>query len=460
MIRQRMKEITMWKWMTYLVALALSTGCVNPGRDRTAPEAAATGLDAITAIAPPVTHADTKGVRASGAKAYDRWLDRSLDRLMSQLPEMTRSAEAAAEVYVRTEGTVGIIGDAGTVAEATGRAGGLIHTRNSGNPCLLFPQRIHREGQKDLAAALPSGTTLHTSVTADMTVVLFGRRPVLDAAKKNGLPFIAFIETSPSPHGGVLEIGSGHWVIPADPALNMAALWMWTGEFVAACTRLGKMPTMYQSYSVPGSKERAEKLRQTKFHAESPKPVPARQLALAYLEELKSSLAAMRGMEMDHVREIARRASAAVRSGHVAWLTVCGHAIQNNLDIPYSPGYFRPAGAPWRTLRPGVTFERGDFVYCVAYDEVFPDVMALARERGAGLAWSLTDYRTDDRVGIGAIGRDEIFVNQHWALGDAVVTVPGYDVRILPTSGILSEAALRMVEAEMVTLAGVPTARD
>ena len=29
-------------------------------------------------------------------------------------------------------------------------------------------------------------------------------------------------------------------------------LWTWTGEFTAACTRLGKMPAMFQSYAAPG----------------------------------------------------------------------------------------------------------------------------------------------------------------------------------------------------------------
>ena len=81
--------------------------------------------------------------------------------------------------------------------------------------------------------------------------------------------------------------------------------------------------------------------------------------------------------------------------------------------------------------------------------------MRLAGHKGAGAAWSLADYNTDANTGTGAIGADEVFINQHWAKGDALVTVPGYPTKILPPSGVLGEACLRMVEAEMLTLLGL-----
>jgi hypothetical protein len=40
---------------------------------------------------------------------------------------------------------------------------------------------------------------------------------------------------------------------PVDTVANIIDLWTWTGEFVAACTRLGHMPVLYQSlYIDPG----------------------------------------------------------------------------------------------------------------------------------------------------------------------------------------------------------------
>ena len=46
----------------------------------------------------------------------------------------------------------------------------------------------------------------------------------------------------------------------------------------------------------------------------------------------------------------------------------------------------------------------------------------------------------------------EIFIDQHWRFGDAVATVPGYDIKIFPTSGVIADAALWMVNAEMFAL--------
>jgi len=51
------------------------------------------------------------------------------------------------------------------------------------------------------------------------------------------------------------------------------------------------------------------------------------------------------------------------------------------------------------------------------------------------------------------VGKDESFIDQHWKLGDAVVEVPGYDIKILPTSGVVTETILRMVESEIVRIA-------
>ena len=49
----------------------------------------------------------------------------------------------------------------------------------------------------------------------------------------------------------------------------------------------------------------------------------------------------------------------------------------------------------------------------------------------------------------------DILINQHWAEGDAAVSMPGYDVKILPPSGIaqlvIYEAILRAAGARRST---------
>ena len=71
---------------------------------------------------------------------------------------------------------------------------------------------------------------------------------------------------------------------PVDTVINVAKLWAWTGEFVAACARMGKMPTLYKSYGLPGGYERAKKYEGTRFHDDlSIQPIAAGVLEKEYL---------------------------------------------------------------------------------------------------------------------------------------------------------------------------------
>jgi hypothetical protein len=79
----------------------------------------------------------------------------------------------------------------------------------------------------------------------------------------------------------------------------------------------------------------------------------------------------------------------------------------------------------------------------------FRGFISAMRARGVRLVWSLASYDRDPAQGIPAICRDEIFIDQQWRLGDAVVTCPGYDVPILPASGVMAEAVLWSVVSDI-----------
>ena len=102
-------------------------------------------------------------------------------------------------------------------------------------------------------------------------------------------------------------------------------------------------------------------------------------------------------------------------------------------------------------MRRNVTVNEGDFVFCVGFDSIFlgrtwNNTGERLRDAGAQIAWSFTDYKEDD---VKAVLPEEIWINQHWDFGDAVVEVPGYEIKICPTSGILGEVVMWMVHAEM-----------
>ena len=46
----------------------------------------------------------------------------------------------------------------------------------------------------------------------------------------------------------------------------------------------------------------------------------------------------------------------------------------------------------------------------------------------------------------------EIHIDAHWRYGDACLTIPGYDVRIVPESGVVMTATLWMLTAAAAEL--------
>jgi hypothetical protein len=73
---------------------------------------------------------------------------------------------------------------------------------------------------------------------------------------------------------------------------------------------------------------------------------------------------------------------------------------------------------------------------------------------GAMLEEFYIAFRGHAASGPSAIPAGETIIWQHWAMGDAVVNVPGYDIKILPPSGVIAEAVLWMTESEMLRIEG------
>jgi hypothetical protein len=101
------------------------------------------------------------------------------------------------------------------------------------------------------------------------------------------------------------------------------------------------------------------------------------------------------------------------------------------------------------TTRP-VGFENGDVLLGIGYDFIPNDanndfLADAARAAGVRCIWSAASY-FPDRV---THPPGELFLDQHWELGDAVVQMPGYDIPILPASGLLSMTMFDAIFAEV-----------
>ena len=69
----------------------------------------------------------------------------------------------------------------------------------------------------------------------------------------------------------------------------------------------------------------------------------------------------------------------------------------------------------------------------------------MLRQAGHGVCWVISGHRMQPD----SLRPNELLVDQCWPDGDASVAVPGYDVNICPPSGVMSEALMWMLTAEV-----------
>ncbi len=375
---------------------------------------------------------------AGGDSTYYTWLQECLKALRQDVSKMGVSSEAAARRFVVDGYSIGAWGDPAFVSEFSGRAGGLMPVVS------IDPAKT----EKTVVLATLSDSTFETGIKQlselskrDNFVVLFARKTLIDKAKAAGLRVDAAIDNHACEHNGIIEM-DGKWVVPTEPTANIAALWTWTAEFVSACSRLGKLPTVWQSIRVPGAADRNPLYYGMKFLAGETAPVRKRKLGLEYLDGVSKLLADIHKNDEKFIRKAGALAAEARRAGAGVHIVFLGHALESQLGCDGDPGIFK--------RYTGGSVSKDDFVLGVGYDMLvrdptFKSARDAALVSGAKRAWSFTSYSAED---VKSVPPGDIYIDQRWALGDAIVTVPGYDVKILPPSGVIGEYLFWAINAE------------
>ncbi len=375
---------------------------------------------------------------ATGARLYGERLLACLDTIEANTPQIVATAERAANLYVLENYSFSLDAETPLFSEAFVRSGGLMRLgqENAADKRVILCTQLDGQWEALAAKTVPWHKAGHW-------VIALGRADQIERARSRGAHFDAVALVPAPPEGGLYTAPDGRRIIALDAPVKMALFWVWLGEFVGACTREGKMPPLYQGYAVPGGRERAERIGVlTKFHAETPIPVEPGRVTRHYLASVRRSLRKTIKQE-GAIARTAERAIAARRAGKGVYALLEGHSVSSRLGGPDDPGAFTPIGR-WNTPNQPAPRE-GDFLFYMGYDTP-PDLVASVRSNGVNVAWSLTDYKKER---IRQIPPDEPFINQHWAFGDAVVEMPGYDIPILPASGVIAEAVLGMVQAEI-----------
>lgn len=373
---------------------------------------------------------------ASAPKDLEVYAERAqklVDQHRRAVARLNAPAERVAEA-LNAGGAFYLAGsDAGWISEGSGRAGGMMMIRGlrSNDDAhaadvvwLSYAARTY-EAQAKAAAELERKKCL---------VMAFGPRP------PSGAPAFQHWIDSLTP-----------W--DAEPNFtvmgNVLSLWTLTGEVAAATSRRGRTLAFYQSVYMPESKERNPRYQGRTFHlAGEPqmKPVQAGVPSRTYLDTVARMLRDIRARELDNIaalgKEMARRSAS-----HPVLLMPHSHLMPDELwgDGKWFQTYKKGAKELEKALGTD-----GYFIWLGYYRGVPDDLWQAVRRAKGRAAWILVPQPGQS---LDFAQHGDLVINQQWAAGDAAVVFPGYDVAILPPSGI---GQLFVYEAVMLAAGARP----
>jgi len=399
------------------------------------------------AVAAPVAAVEP----AVGAVAFYRESLHVLDAVKAYQPEIQKSAEQAAALYCDPDDDLGIASEGSAVfyGELVGRSGGVMSIgawwprerkfRGVLLYCLRGPKHYDAD-LKDIAFFNDLGCKTY----------ILGPESLVEKALQDGAQCVG---TLIIPNSAVAGVSTYDFA-------SVAIGWTWTCEFVAACTRNGKMPVMFQSIMVPTGMDRIKRNEVTpptsqrmyrKFEPETIPPIAAGKLGGEWLAIARKRLETLYNNDLENIRAAARTAADVQANGGTLYLSSYTHVLGHIPSSEFNPPHF---GRMPHIPKPGETVPEGaktigpkDFVLGVGYNNLEWDLHRVdhIRQSGAKAAWSSTTFNPERVKPVAG----EIFITQPWDYGDADVVIPGYDVKMGPTSGLIAVEIYLMINAEI-----------
>ncbi len=209
---------------------------------------------------------------------------------------------------------------------------------------------------------------------------------------------------------------------------NVLSLWEATGELAAATARQNRTLVFWQSIFAPNAATRNARYTDRLFHQDAVPRMsadvrPAR-ISGQYLEYISGMIDAIAAKELPAITAAGKLIAGQPQDSTV----LAGGTHMGKFAAP--PGFkiadLGPAPLGKWLKRDGILVYLG---YYGPDREVWLDLRSIP---GAHAIWlGAAEPRPLDFA-----YRGDTFINEHWDFGDGVVAVPGYDVPILPASGI------------------------
>jgi hypothetical protein len=390
-------------------------------------------------------------VRASAPSAvYSAQVLACLDRKEAAIASMKAYADSAAarlaaggQIYVTgDEDQAGILG--GFSTEALGRAGGIYRMKvlpSSGN---VNAGDVVFAGTMDLATS--AQTNLLSVVRSKKAlIILFGSKDspaaaLTDYIIDNGL------KAGIAP---VMLMKNGSTIGPFAGVANVIGMWTFSSELVASVTRLGKMLNMYQSGFVTGGNARNSSLGTNMFQPNSTvTPIQPGVLGHQYIAALRSFMGKIRTEELPDFSRAGQLCATARAGGHTLILSNIGHYMDSQARMAGYPQVFSAV----LDNKNGVSNLQGkiakdDVWVYIGYSSYPLQELNYAAQMGTKTVSAFCSGTNSDAD----IDRSlmNVYIDPYWRLGDSVVDVPGYDIKVIPPSGVIMVSCYWMILGEI-----------
>jgi hypothetical protein len=349
------------------------------------------------------------------APAYLNRLKLGVEMARTQLPAMISSAEEAAQRYAR-EARIFAAGSQPEFArEMVDRNGGLAEI---GYP----PAKLDRIQRGDVVLFGVRGEPIDNDRLMISRWREEGAYVVVFASKAKFGPYFqpnALFDNGDSPGIPLMKDGR---IIPSDGTINLINAWAWTGEFIAACTRLKKPPPIAGPVRVA--------------YRGSDSPIGAGVLGKKYLDVVDGAIAALKRDALVDGLPLAGK-----------WVADAGKKATRLMVVgKLFDEHFRDRRAPLpfgevREFKKGKVDLAG--VTMVLGGQTPPQLaIDMAHLRRTKVIYSSADRARDDR------GAYIIYVNPHCPADDGVVAIDGYNVPALPIGTIMQSAVYWSIVAE------------
>ncbi|MHB0936175.1 MAG: hypothetical protein ACYC6A_07265 [Armatimonadota bacterium] len=279
---------------------------------------------------------------------------------------------------------------------------------------------------------------------------------LMEEYKKQGWMIVLFASKKGLPKGAQYDYlidnagGPGEGDSAMNTIANVMNAWVWTCEYTAAMTRLGKYPGILQSMVVNGS-EKHNGLMQSRdgrlFQGEYHVPIPAGELAGIYFRRVDLLIAQLQASSTQgRINRAAMLIAERLKAGKTVITSSCEHFLLSDIFNDNKTPW-KPVNVVWRAkdaYRENV--KEGDIIVFFGYiglSTVSEDYAKFMRETKADI---IASYIPDWDNPANNANEGLVVIEQHWRKGDGEVNIPFAPGLVAPISGLEGALIYRMLD--------------